>query len=184
MQHVLFQRDSALVRELVDEELAMVASYTEALERSESSYLRLILRDLLRSHARRIEMLREQLQALGGRFRTPDRASSRLAGDAATATGSHEIARDKAVVAGLVALEERLLERYHAIEPRLSLEIRRAFDDRIMTEQRYTHFAIRELGHDVSPQVGRDHAPSGPSPPSSRFASSQRASVSSARSRR
>src|SRR5690606_18626379 len=105
MQHVLFQRDSALVRELVDEELAMVASYTEALERSESSYLRLILRDLLRSHARRIEMLREQLQALGGRFRTPDRASSRLAGDAATATGSHEIARDKAVVAGLVALE-------------------------------------------------------------------------------
>lgn len=143
----LFEHDAALLGELIDEELATIASYAEAIDRSESAYLTTTLRQLRDSHAARVRLLIERIEALGHRHRPAVPPASTLEGRATTRAA----ASDKTVIAGLLEVEDRLQARYRAIRSRLASETQHFLDGRIMTEERWGHFEIRELAHQVHP---------------------------------
>lgn len=158
----LFERDATLLGELIDEEMDAITKYGDAIEHCESGYLDTTLRRLRESHTGRVRLLTDCVERLGHRHRPATGPDAHLEGHAATRTGSEEIRRDRAILQGLLETEDRLEARYRAVRSRLATEIQRFLDARIMTEERWVHYEVRELAHQVHPEIVTP--PWGPAP--------------------
>ena len=126
------------------EELAAVQTYEQVLGKLEHARARDKLRELGRDHQRRAQLLRERLELLG---RTPPDTQGRGTGFAKlTNLGSSDLSVSaQSVVQSIAEGEDYELRDYEAKLPSLDEETRRFVEDELLSAQRRTCDAVREL---------------------------------------
>jgi hypothetical protein len=129
---------------LFHEELAAVQTYERVLGKVEHARARDKLREFGKDHERRAQLLRERLELLG---RTPPDSQGRGTGFAnLTNLGSNDLTVTEAsIVQSMVEGEEYELQGYEAKLPALDQETRRFVEEELLSAQRRTHAAVKEL---------------------------------------
>lgn len=123
-------------------EISAVETYRQALEKVEGAPLRTQLQDCMQSHARRVDVLRQQIQSLGGE---PADGSGIWGTFAKAIEGGAKVLGEKVAISALEEGEDHGRNEYRQELDKLD-EMTRAFvQSRIMPEQERTHGAMSQL---------------------------------------
>ena len=126
------------------EELAAAQSYAQVISRVEHTRAREKLRACGEDHERRVQLLRDRLQQLG---RTPPEREMRGASfSRLPPLGSNDLSvTEGSLEQSMAEGEENELQGYEARLPRLDKETRYFVESELLSAQRRTHAAVREL---------------------------------------
>lgn len=123
-------------------EISAVETYRQALDKVEAAPVRTQLQDCLQSHARRVDVLREQIQSLGG---DPAEGSGVWGAFAKAIEGGAKVLGEKVAIAALEEGEVHGRNEYRQELDKLD-ELTRSFvRARIIPEQERTHSAMSQL---------------------------------------
>ncbi|HET9449716.1 MAG TPA: hypothetical protein VFO83_02490, partial [Aggregicoccus sp.] len=119
-------------------------SYEHVLRKIEHARARDKLREFGQDHQRRAQLLRERLELLG---HTPPETEGRGSGFARLPhLGSNDLAvTEQSLLQSMAEGEEYELQDYEAKLPRLDEETRRFVETELLSAQRRTHSAVKEL---------------------------------------
>ena len=123
-------------------EISAVETYRQALDKVEAAPVRTQLQDCLQSHARRVDVLREQIQSLGG---DPAEGSGVWGAFAKAIEGGAKVLGEKVAIAALEEGEDHGRNEYRQELDKLD-ELTRSFvRARIIPEQERTHSTMSQL---------------------------------------
>ena len=123
-------------------EISAVETYRQALEKIEAAPVRTQLQDCMQSHARRVDVLRQQIQSLGGE---PSDGSGIWGTFAKAVEGGAKVLGEKAAVAALEEGEDHGRNEYKQELNKLDDMTRAFVQSRIMPEQERTHSTMSQL---------------------------------------
>ena len=123
-------------------EISAVETYRQALDKVEAAPLRTQLQDCMQSHARRVDVLRQQIQTLGG---TPSEGSGVWGAFAKAVEGSAKAFGEKAAISALEEGEDHGRNEYRQELDKLDDSSRAFVQSRIMPEQERTHSALSQM---------------------------------------
>jgi uncharacterized protein (TIGR02284 family) len=123
-------------------EISAVETYRQALDKVEAAPLRTQLQDCMQSHARRVDVLRQQIQMLGG---TPSEGSGVWGAFAKAVEGSAKAFGEKAAISALEEGEDHGRNEYRQELDKLDDSSRAFVQSRIMPEQERTHSALSQM---------------------------------------
>ena len=123
-------------------EISAVETYRQALDKVEAAPLRTQLQDCMQSHARRVDVLRQQIQMLGGE---PSEGSGVWGAFAKAVEGSAKAFGEKAAISALEEGEDHGRNEYRQELDKLDDSARAFVQSRIMPEQERTHSAMSQM---------------------------------------
>jgi uncharacterized protein (TIGR02284 family) len=123
-------------------EISAVETYRQALDTVSAVPVRTQLQDCMMSHARRVDVLREQISSLGGE---PAEGSGIWGTFAKAVEGGAKVLGEKAAVAALEEGEDHGRKEYRQELDKLDATTRAFVQSRIMPEQERTHSALSML---------------------------------------
>lgn len=144
------ESDVKYLNSFLKNELAAVETYSQVIHKSKSPDLTNSLTNLQMSHRKRADLLRQKIQALGGR---PADSSGIWGGVSKLMQGTSNLFGEKAAVSTLEEGEDRGRDDYKRDMDKLSPECQRFIQDEIMPEQQRSHDAM----HVIEEQVKRLH---------------------------
>jgi len=125
-------------------ELSAVETYTQALEKVDEAPIRTQLEMCRQSHQRRVELLRDEVQRLGGQ---PSSSSGTWGTFAKIVEGSATIIGDKAALSALEEGEDHGMKLYQENIDEIPPSVRTLVQSALLPEQRKTHETMRHLKH-------------------------------------
>jgi uncharacterized protein (TIGR02284 family) len=123
-------------------EISAVETYRQALDKVEAAPLRTQLQECMQSHARRVDVLRQQIQSLGG---TPSDGSGVWGAFAKAVEGGAKAFGEKAAIAALEEGEDHGRNEYRQELEKLDDSSRAFVQSRIMPEQERTHSTLSQM---------------------------------------
>lgn len=123
-------------------EISAVETYRQALDKVEAAPLRTQLQDCMQSHARRVDVLRQQIQSLGG---DPSEGSGVWGAFAKAVEGGAKVLGDKVAISALEEGEDHGRNEYRDELKKLDDSTRAFVQSRIIPEQERTHSAMSQL---------------------------------------
>lgn len=123
-------------------EISAVETYRQALDKVKAAPVRTQLQDCLQSHARRVDVLRQQISALGGE---PSEGSGIWGTFAKAVEGGAKVLGEKAAVAALEEGEDHGRNDYRQDVEKLDPMTRQFVESRLMPEQERTHSTLSSL---------------------------------------
>lgn len=131
-------------------ELTAVETYSQVIEKSKNPDLTNSLTNLQMSHRKRVDLLRQKIQALGGQ---PAEGTGIWGGVSKLMQRTSNLFGEKAAISTLEEGEDRGRDEYKRDVSKLSPELQRFIQDEIMPEQQRSHDAM----HVIEEQVKRLH---------------------------
>ena len=128
-------------------EISAVETYRQALDKVSAAPVRTQLQDCMMSHARRVDVLRQQIQSLGGE---PAEGSGIWGTFAKAVEGGAKVLGEKAAVAALEEGEDHGRNEYRQELDKLDDTSRAFVQSRIMPEQERTHSALSMLKRNLA----------------------------------
>jgi hypothetical protein len=138
-EHVVSQLNSFLRGEL-----AAVETYRQALEKVRDPEARLELEDCLRSHQRRVDILRQQIVRRGG---APAEGSGAWGSFTKLVEGTATAIGQKAAISALEEGEDHGLADYRRDLSDLDADAIRLVSEELLPAQRETHSTLSALKH-------------------------------------
>lgn len=123
-------------------ELAAVETYSQCLDKADSPDISSSLAALRESHQKRVELLRERIQAMGG---SPASGSGMWGSVAKLMEGGSKLFGEKSAVSTLEEGEDRGRDDYQQGVNKLSPENQRFIEQQIMPEQQRSHDAMEAI---------------------------------------
>lgn len=127
-------------------ELSAVETYDQAIEKLGGSAAAQQLQDCRRSHAERVEMLRQKIVQLGGE---PSDGSGPWGAFAKLVEGGAKVFGEKAAVAALEEGEDHGLKQYRRDISKLDGATRALVEQSLVPEQERTHRVLSTLKHSM-----------------------------------
>jgi demethoxyubiquinone hydroxylase (CLK1/Coq7/Cat5 family) len=127
-------------------EISAVETYRQALDKLQSSPSRMELEECRRSHARRVERLRQEVVRLGG---TPEEDSGAWGAFAKLVEGSAKVLGEKAAISALEAGEDHGLKLYRDEIGKLDARARSVIEYEVLPAQESTHHSLSTLKHSL-----------------------------------
>jgi hypothetical protein len=127
-------------------EISAVETYRQALDKLQSSPSRAQLEECRRSHAQRVERLRQEVVRLGG---TPEEDSGTWGAFAKLVEGSAMVMGEKAAISALEAGEDRGLKLYRDEMGKLDAGARSVIEYEVLPAQESTHHSLSTLKHSL-----------------------------------
>ena len=125
-------------------EISAVETYRQALDKLQSSPSRMQLEECRRSHAQRVERLRQEVIRLGG---TPEEDSGAWGAFAKLVEGSATVIGEKATISALESGEDHGLKLYRDEIGKLDARARTVIEYEVLPEQERTHQSLSTLKH-------------------------------------
>lgn len=132
----------SVLNSLLRGEISAVETYRQALEKVEAAPVRSQLQDCMQSHARRVDVLRQQIQSLGGE---PSEGSGVWGAFAKAVEGGAKAFGEKAAIAALEEGEDHGRKEYREELDKLDDMTRAFVQSRLVPEQERTHNALSQL---------------------------------------
>lgn len=123
-------------------EISAVETYRQALAKVEQEPIRTELESCLRSHEKRVGVLRSRIETLGG---DPATSSGTWGAFAKLVEGSARMLGDKAAVAALEEGEDHGRDDYRRDVDKLDAESRQLVENQVLPEQHRTHQTLSSL---------------------------------------
>ena len=127
-------------------EISAVETYRQALDKLQSSPSRMQLEECRRSHAQRVERLRQEVVRRGG---TPEEDSGACGAFAKLVEGSATVLGEKAAISALEAGEDRGLKLYRDEIGKLDAGARSVIEYEVLPAQESTHHSLSMLKHSL-----------------------------------
>jgi hypothetical protein len=140
----------AVLNRLLRGELSAVETYRYTYDRASHPHFRAALDDCMQSHARRIQLLRRRIQALGG---IPARTSGTWGVLAMTAALGADLFGPSAAVSALELGERRGHADYLRALPKLDPQCRAFVQAQLVPSQVLTHEWIQDLKRCAQPNA-------------------------------
>lgn len=140
------EQDVKYLNSFLKNELAAVETYSQVIDKAKSPGLSSSLSNLQQSHRRSAELLRQKIQALGGK---PADSSGMWGGVSKLLQGTSNLFGEKSAVSTLEEGEDRGRDDYQRDMSKLSPELQRFIQDEIMPEQQRSHDAMHEIEQQV-----------------------------------
>jgi uncharacterized protein (TIGR02284 family) len=147
MMHDLKEHDIDQLNSFRRGELAAVETYDQALEKlAKEPQIAPLLRDCRQSHQRRAELLREEIEKLGGK---PANNSGAWGAFAKMVEATSKPLGKKTAIAALEEGEDHGRDDYRGELDKLSSEVREFVRNQLIPEQMRTHQALSDLKHAI-----------------------------------
>ena len=146
MQNTTQETTVATLNGFLRGEISAVETYRQALEKLQSSPSRMELEECRRSHAQRVERLRQEVVRLGG---TPEENSGAWGSFAKLVEGSAKVFGEKAAISALEAGEDRGLKLYRDEIEKLDPTARSVIESEVLPAQERTHQSLSTLKHSL-----------------------------------
>ena len=144
MQNTTQDKTVATLNGFLRGEISAVETYRQALDKLTSSPSRMELEECRRSHAQRVERLRQEVVRLGG---TPEEDSGTWGAFAKLVEGSAMVMGEKAAISALEAGEDRGLKLYRDEMEKLDPTARSVIESEVLPAQERTHHSMSTLKH-------------------------------------
>ena len=144
MQNTTQDKTVATLNGFLRGEISAVETYRQALDKLQSSPARMELEECRRSHAQRVERLRQEVVRLGG---TPEEDSGTWGAFAKLVEGSAMVMGEKAAISALEAGEDRGLKLYRDEIEKLDPTARSVIESEVLPAQERTHQSLSTLKH-------------------------------------
>lgn len=128
-------------------ELSAVETYRQALEKAERPNVRSTLEQCARSHAQRVQLLKQEVQRHGGQ---PADSAGLWGTFAKLVEGGAKMLGEKAAIAALEEGEDHGRDDYKRDIDGLDMETRAFVEQKLMPEQLRTHDALSALKKSLS----------------------------------
>jgi len=127
-------------------EISAVETYRQALDKLQTSSSRTELEECRRSHAQRVERLRQEVVRLGG---TPEEDSGAWGAFAKLVEGSAKVFGEKAAIYALEEGEDHGLKLYRDEMGKLDATVRSVIESEVLPAQVRTHKSLSTLKHSL-----------------------------------
>ncbi|MDQ3262635.1 MAG: PA2169 family four-helix-bundle protein [Myxococcota bacterium] len=128
-------------------EISAVETYRQAIEKVKDTRALTELKDCVQSHERRAELLKDQIQKLGGK---PETSSGLWGSFAKLVEGGATAFGDKAAIAALESGEDHGLADYKADLKDLDPESQKLVQQQLLPDQEITHRTLSNLKKSLS----------------------------------
>lgn len=136
------ESDIKLLNSFLKNELAAVETYAQCLDKADSPDITSSLSDLQQSHSKRVQLLRERIQALGG---SPASGSGMWGSVAKLMEAGSKLFGEKRAISTLEEGEDRGRDDYQQGVNKLSPENQQFIEQQIMPEQKRSHDTMHEI---------------------------------------
>jgi len=123
-------------------ELSAVETYNQCIKKVDDAQIATGLADLQNSHQRRVQLLRQKIQELGGK---PKDSSGIWGSFAKVVEGSASIFGDRSAISALEEGEDRGRDEYIEKADDLSPELQRFVNSELLPEQRRSHDMLNRI---------------------------------------
>lgn len=140
------EHDVKTLNSFLKNELAAVETYDQVIRKAEAPDISSSLSALQRSHQKRVDLLVQRIQALGG---SPTSSSGAWGGIAKMVQAGSKMLGEKSAVSTLEEGEDRGRDEYKRDASKLSPENQRFIEEQIMPEQLRSHDAMHAIEQKV-----------------------------------
>jgi uncharacterized protein (TIGR02284 family) len=123
-------------------ELSAVETYNQCIKKVDDAQIATGLADLQNSHQRRVQLLRQKIQELGGK---PKDSSGMWGSFAKVVEGSASIFGDRSAISALEEGEDRGRDEYIEKTDGLSPDLQRFVNSELLPEQRRSHDMLNRI---------------------------------------
>ena len=123
-------------------EMSAVETYRQALEAIEQSTARESLKECMRSHEARVQVLSDRIRSIGG---NPVKQSGVWGAFAKIAEGGAKLFGDKAAIAALEEGEDHGRDDYRRDIGKLDIDSRALLESQVIPQQQRTHRTVSDL---------------------------------------
>lgn len=134
--------DVKCLNSFLQNELSAVETYNQCIKKVDDAQIATGLADLQNSHQRRVQLLRQKIQELGG---NPKDSSGMWGSFAKAVEGSAALFGDRSAISALEEGEDRGRDEYVEKSDDLSPELQRFVNSELLPEQRRSHDMLNRI---------------------------------------
>lgn len=134
--------DIKQLNSFLKDELSAVETYQQCIEKIEKPQIASTLADLQRSHEKRVQLLRQRVQELGGE---PETSSGTWGAFAKLIEGGAKMFGEKSAISALEEGEDRGKENYEGSNDKLSPTMQAFINAEILPEHHHSHDELNRL---------------------------------------